>query len=147
MELIHLADLELRYTTLESLDYGSGGQLYGTMEGTLNGSQLRGSLQLTNLALRRPDNVNLPTLRGLLTTADGAQVYVELNGVATLRASDGARVFSTSMTFRTGDSAYNWLNTTLGVVEGVLDSVSVGGVAQGRVYRCIVTFGEGAPEA
>lgn len=140
MQLNHLADLELRYATLESLDYGAGGQLYGTMEGTLNGSELRGSLHLTNLALRRPDNVNLPTLRGLLTTDDGARVYVELNGVAALRPSDGARVFSTSMTFRTGDAAYQWLNTTLGVVEGVLDSVGVGGVARGRVYRCVVTL-------
>lgn len=144
MQLIHIADLELRYTTLESLDYGSGGQLYGTMEGTLNGSELKGSLHLTNLALRRPDNVNLPTLRGLLTTDDGVQVYVELDGVATLRPSDEARVFSTSMTFRTGDSAYEWLNTTFGVVEGVLDRVGVAGVARGRVYRCVVTFGEGA---
>jgi hypothetical protein len=32
---------------------------------------------------------------------------VELNGIATLRASDYARVFVTSLTFRTGDSRYD----------------------------------------
>lgn len=68
MDLAELASVELTYTALEALDYGSGGQLYGTMEGSLAGDQLRGTLRLTNLAQRRPDNVNLPTLRGLLTT-------------------------------------------------------------------------------
>lgn len=143
MQLSHLADLELRYTTLESLDYGAGGQLYGTMEGTLAGEELQGSLNLTNLAARRSDNVNMPTLRGLLTTEDGAQIYVEMNGIATLRTSDEARVFTTSVTFRTGVESYQWLNTTFGLLEGVLDRVGVAGTARGRIYRCAVTLGEG----
>ena len=147
MDLIHIADFELTYTTLLSLDFGAGGQIYGTMDGTLAGDELRGELHLTNLATRRPDNVNLPTLRGLLKTDDGADVYVEMNGIATLRPSDGARVFATSMTFRTGADRYQWLNTTLGAVEGVLDSVGVGGVARGRIHRCAVTFGEREPAA
>ena len=68
MELIPLGEVELRYTSLASVDYGAGGQFYGTMEGWLHGDALRGDLRLTNLAPRRPDNVNMPTLRGLLTT-------------------------------------------------------------------------------
>ena len=72
MELIPLGEVELRYTSLASVDYGAGGQFYGTMEGWLHGDALRGDLRLTNLAPRRPDNVNMPTLRGLLTTEDGA---------------------------------------------------------------------------
>jgi hypothetical protein len=97
---------------------------------------LRGALQLTNLAPRRPDNVNCPTLRGLLTTDDGAKAYVEMNGLAHLRASDNARVFATSLTFRTGDAQYAWLNGFLGLTEGVLDAVTVGGVVRIRAYRC-----------
>lgn len=145
MDVIPIADFELTYTSLLSLDYGAGGQIYGTMDGTIAGDDLRGELHLTNLAQRRPDNVNLPTLRGLLRTDDGADLYVEMNGIATLRPSDGARVFVTSMTFRTGAAPYQWLNTTLGLVEGVLDSVGVGGVARGRIHRCDVTFGAAAP--
>jgi hypothetical protein len=140
MNLVPLADLELRYTSLTSVGYGAGGQLYGTMEGRLKGEELRGNLQLTNLASMRPDNVNLPTLRGLLTTDDGASIYVEMNGIATLRAADQARVFVTSVTFRTGEPRYVWLNTLFGLLEGVLDSVSVGGLAVGRVYRCEPTI-------
>src|SRR5207249_3170513 len=102
--------------TLESLDYGAGGQLFGTMEGEVTGERLRGTLKLVNLAPRRADNVNLPTLRGLLTTDEGATAFVEINGMALLRPSDDARVFVTSLTFRTGDTRYAWLNTVFAVL-------------------------------
>lgn len=139
MDLIELSDVELTYTALESLDYGSGGQLYGTMDGVLSGQRLSGQLRLTNLAPRRVDNVNEPTLRGVLTTADGATVWVELDGVATLRPEDAARVFVTSVRFRTGDDRYTWLNRVFGLLEGILDSVGVGGVARGTLHECRAT--------
>jgi hypothetical protein len=140
MDLVDLGELELTYTSLESLDYGSGGQLYGTMEGRLAGDRMQGALRLTNLAARRPDNVNLPTLRGVLTTEDGAVVWIELDGIATLRASDEARVFVTSCRFRTGDERYEWINSVMGVLEGVLGSVAVGGKAHGRLFECRATL-------
>lgn len=139
MDLTELCEVELTYTALESLDYGSGGQLYGTMEGSLSGEHLNGSVRLTNLAPRRADKVNLPTLRGILITGDGAQVWVELDGIATLRREDNARVFVTTFRFRTGSDRYDWLNTIFGLLEGVLDSVAVGGSARGRVYACQAT--------
>lgn len=140
MELVQIGELDLTYTTLESIDYGVDGQLYGTMEGRLQGDRLAGRLRLTNLAARRGDNVNLPTLRGVLTTDDDAAVWMELDGIATLRHSDGARVFTTAVRFRTAAPDHVWLNTVLGVLEGVLDSVGVGGVARGRVYACQPTI-------
>lgn len=140
MQLTPLCDMELRYGSLESLDYGAGGQLYGTMEGTVSGDKIRGTIRLTNIAQRRPDNVNLPSLRGVLDTDDGAKIFVEMNGIATLRQSDQARVFVTSLTFRTGDARYGWLNTTMAMLEGVLDSVAVGGQARIRAYRCEATL-------
>jgi hypothetical protein len=140
MELVKLATVRLTYTALEALDFGSGGQLYGTMDGSLVGDRLRGALKLTNLAPRRADNVNLPTLRGLLRTDDGATAWVELDGIATLREGDNARVFVTTLRFRTGDERYGWLNTVFGVLEGVLDSVGVGGVARGELFQCRATI-------
>ena len=136
MEFVEIGRLELTYTSLDMLDFGSGGRLYGTMEGQLAGERLRGGLRLTNLAERRPDNVNLPTLRGVLTTDDGATIWLELDGIATLRASDGARVFVTACRFRTGDERYAWTNTVVGVLEGVLGEVAVGGQAHGTVFEC-----------
>ena len=135
MDLVEIGELELVYTSLDVLDYGAGGQLYGTMDGRLSGERIRGDLHLTNLATRRPDDVNTPTLRGVLTTDDGASVWVELDGVATLRESDNARVFVTSCRFRTGDERYRWLNGVLGILEGVLDSVAVGGRAHARLLE------------
>jgi hypothetical protein len=148
VELVELGMLTLRYTTIESVDYGVGGQIYGTMDGRIDGERLAGELRLTNLAARRPDNVNLPTLRGVLTTDDGASVWVELDGIATLRESDGARVFTTTCRFRTGDQRYTWLNTTFGMLEGVLSPPQghaqsadlrgqyLGGTARGRIHEC-----------
>lgn len=140
MKLSKLADLELHYTSLEALDYDAGGQLYGTMDGRAVGERVSGSLRLTNLAPRRSDNVNLPTLRGVLTTDDGAAIWTELDGIATLREADGARVFVTGCRFRTPDPRYRWLNTTFGVLEGVLDKVNVGGVARAALYACHATI-------
>jgi hypothetical protein len=136
VEVSKLADVELTYTSLESLDYPSGGQLYGTMEGSVTGERLSGTLRLTNLAARRADDVNLPALRGVLTTGDGAAVWVELDGMATLRQADQARVFVTTFRCRSGDDRYSWLNTMFGVLEGILDSVGVGGVARGQLFEC-----------
>ena len=138
MDFLPLGDVELHYTSLTSLDYGAGGQHYGTMEGWLRREDIRGELRLTNLAPQRPDNVNLPTLRGLLTTEDGAVIYIEMNGIATLRPADDARVFVTSLTFRTGDAGYGWLNTVFGILEGILDTTAL--LARGRAYRCHPTI-------
>ena len=139
MQLEELADVELTYTSIEVLDYAVGGQIYGTMEGSLSGDRVAGSIRLTNLATRRSDNVNLPTLRGILETGDGAVVWVEIDGIAFLREADNARVFVTSFRCRTGDERYAWLNTTFAILEGVLDKVAVGGVARGRLHACSAT--------
>jgi hypothetical protein len=140
MNLVTLCDVELRYTSIEIVDYGQGGQIYGTMEGDLRGDRLNGRVRLTNLAPQRPDNVNMPTLRGVLDTHDGAKIFIEMTGLANLRTPDQARVFVTSFTFRTAAAEYTWLNTVFAVLEGVLDTVQVGGVARGRAYICEVTL-------
>ena len=134
-----MCEFELRYTSLASLDFEPGGQLYGTMEGTLTGARLAGTLELTNLAARRPDDVNLPTLRGLLTTKDGARIWIEIDGLAMLRPADGARVFVARCSLRTGHPGYAWVNTTFAVLEGALDRVAVGGVARGTIHACEAT--------
>ena len=135
MDLVPLGDVELRYLARETIDYDAGGQIYGTVEGDLRGDRLRGTLRLTNLAPRRADNVNLPTLRGILTTEDGAVIWVEFDGIATLRPGDQARAVVTALTFRTGDGRYRWLNTTFTVVEGVLEYATTGGTITGGVIR------------
>lgn len=140
MQLQALADVELTYRSIQLLDFAPGGRIYGTMEGSVTGERLTGTLHLTNLAERRPDNVNLPTLRGVLVTDDEADIWVELDGLASLRESDQARVFVTSFRFQTGDQRYAWLNTTYAILEGVLGAVAVDGLAHGTLHICIPTI-------
>ena len=100
--------------------------------GSLTGPRLAGILRLTNLALNRPDNVNTPTLRGLLRTHDDAELWVELDGIA--RLVDETHVFVTSLKLRTGDERYAWVNAFFGVLEGTLQS---DGTAVGRICECL----------
>jgi hypothetical protein len=137
VELMPLATFEFAYVSIERVDYAVGGQFYGVLEGTLTGERLSGRLQLTNLAQARPDGVNTPTLRGTLTTDDGAVVWLEMDGIAVLREADDARVFLTSARFRTGSEDHGWLNTALGVLEGVLDTTGL--TARGRLFECRAT--------
>ena len=136
MELVPLFEGELRYRTLHSVDFEVGRQFYGTLDGTISGERMRGRLELTNLAAQRPDNVNCPALRGLLTLEDESVAYVEMNGLSTLRESDQARVFVTSLTFRSGDQRWTWLNTVVGTLEGVLDTATVDGRSRFRAFEC-----------
>lgn len=89
------------------------------MEGHVSGDRLSGEMHLTNLAPRRSDNVNMPTLRGTLTTDDHAVVWIELDGIATLRSTDNARVFTTTFRCRTGTPEYGWLNTLFAVLASM----------------------------
>ena len=138
MDLVELGTVELAYRSLEGVDHEGGTQFYGVMEGSISGERLQGTLELTNLARRRPDNVNTPTLRGLLTTEDGEQIWLELDGLATLRPEDGARVFVTACRFVAGSARFAWLNTVVGVLEGVLDTGTGG--AHARMFECRPTL-------
>lgn len=134
MNLTPLCEMEMDYTWIEFVDYGAGGQYVGTLEGTVRGARLRGTLKVVNVPPKRPDNVNCPAMRGIIQTEDNAKIYVELNGIALLRSEDNARVFTTSLTLRTGDPRYAWVNTILGVVEGALNTTTDRALA--RAFAC-----------
>lgn len=138
MKLTPLADFELDYSWMEFLDFGNGGQYLAIVDGTLTGEQLSGAVRFLNVPVKRPDNVNLPALRGVLTTPTGSKVYLEMNGVSLLRAADQARVCTASVMFRSGAPAHAWLNNAFGLMEGILDASNR---ARGRIYLCENTAG------
>ena len=45
MDFVELGEVQSTYTSLESRDFGAGGQLYGTMDGMLVGDRLKGELR------------------------------------------------------------------------------------------------------
>ena len=124
MNLTPLCELEMRYTWIEYVDYGVGRQYVGTLEGTVSGDRLRGTLKSVNVPAKRPDNVNCPAFRGIITTEDGARIYFEFNGIALLRPEDRARVFTTSLSLRTGDARYAWVDNVVGAVEGIINTTT-----------------------
>ncbi|NVI96652.1 hypothetical protein HV824_00740 [Myxococcus sp. AM009] len=142
MRLSTLADFDLHYTWMEYLDFGSGGQYLAIVDGALTGERLAGPVRFLNTPVKRPDNVNLPALRGVLTTPSGGKVYLELNGVSLLRARDQARVCTASVMFRSNSAEHAWLNDAFGLLEGVLDASNR---ARGRIHLCENTIGLDEP--
>lgn len=133
MDLVYVGPMTL-------VDYGVGGQYYSDMEGTWQSDRISGKLRLTNIAQKRSDNVNTPTLRGVLETEDGATIFVEMNGLSQILG--GGRVFVSSLTLRTAHPEYQWANTLFAVVEGELYGPPRPNElrARCRVYACEATF-------
>ena len=100
MRFTPLGEMDLLYVgpSLDFVDYGVGGQFYAAMEGEWRSDRITGRLRLTNIAQKRADNVNTPTLRGVLETDDGATMFVEMNGLSQIEK--GGRVFVSSLTLR-----------------------------------------------
>jgi Protein of unknown function (DUF3237) len=134
MKLSPICEITMHYTWIDFVDYGVGGQYVGTLEGTVTGDRLRGTLKSVNVPAKRPDNVNCPALRGIIVTDDGAKIYFEFNGIALLRPEDKARVFTTSLSLRTGDARYAWVNNTIGAVEGILNTTTEQALV--RAFAC-----------
>ena len=78
--------------------------------------------------------MNCPAFRGIVYTDDGAKIYFEFNGIALLRPEDKARVFTTSLSLRSGDARFAWVNDTVGAVEGILNTTADQMIL--RAYAC-----------
>ncbi len=130
MRLDPLGTLTLTYSHLTELSYEAGGQVYGALEGTIEGAELRGRLHVTNLAPHRTDGEFAPKLRGTLTTEDGAKMFVTMDGISSSsperilryvwdwsRSRSGARMRSSGL----GIESSRWPNT------GESQSATVGG--------------------
>ena len=142
MKFTPLGEMDLTYVgpSLSFVDYGVGGQYYAFMEGSWRSDRISGDLRLTNIAQKRADNINTPTLRGIMTTDDGATIFVEMNGLSQIQ--EGGRVFVSSLTLRTAHPDYQWVNTLFAVVEGELHGAPVPNQfgAHCRVYACEATI-------
>ena len=134
MKIAAICEMQLHYTWIDYVDYGVGGQYVATLEGRVTGDRLHGTVKSVNVPAKRPDNVNCPAFRGIIHTDDEAKVYFELNGIALLRPEDNARVFTTSLSLRSGDARYAWVNNTVGAVEGILNTTTDQMIV--RAYAC-----------
>jgi hypothetical protein len=103
-----------------------GGDVIGWVvgEGDVAGERISGTLRRSNLPYHRPDGEELPSSAGVITTADGAEVFYEFHGLT----GRGA------MTFRAADERYAWLGRVFAVAERVGTSTAP---VRYEVYECV----------
>ena len=109
----------------------------------VEGDRLRGTMKGVAAAdwlTIGPEGTGSVDVRATMETDDGALVYVTYTGRRDFSEGMDAPVY-TAPRFETGDERYAWLNTVVGVLEGVLGTVAVGGQARGTVYECRPTAG------
>ena len=146
--LVHLFDATVQFTSEAPEDAvvspdGREGVYLGSGDGIATGDRVRGGLRWSFYSgnslyphIRRgdavPDRLNLCTLNpgGYIESDDGARIAFDGKGYG-LRSPEQYRV-SMTMTFRTDDARYAWLNRLLGVMAGEFDETT--GRAAWHVY-------------
>ena len=78
----------------------------------------------------------LPNVRGVITTADAAEVFVDLVGRTVFVERDGASVGRQLLMtlFESEAEQYGWLNNTVCMTEGMLNPTA--GTAHFEVHIC-----------
>ena len=136
MKMEHLFDGELWYVTEGAWAYGereaSG---YTEGDGWARGERLSGTIRWSNRPARREDGVWLSDIRGFIQPDDDAPVLIEFRGRTMPERTPGeARDVVCSVTFRSADTRYAWVNDVVAMLEARHDP-STGRMAF-RVYSC-----------
>jgi hypothetical protein len=143
MRLEHLCDMDFTYRLEPLYDdvfkyvvpYGTQeASLYGEGDAVFRGERLNGTARFVNHARRRSDGVNLPDAHGIIRTDDGAVVLFTMQG-RTQPASDGKRRQLLTVLFEADDERYQWLNSAVCVLEGVIRSAS--STVNTRIYTTV----------
>jgi hypothetical protein len=115
-----LCSVDLRYEGDFHLvrPYGNeSGTGWGRGDGTVTGQRVSGSYAWSNHPRRRGDGSMLPNVRGVVTTIDGAELMLELNG-RTSFDDNGVGHQSLFVLFEAEHPSYTWLNDLICVGEG-----------------------------
>lgn len=146
--LVHLFDAAVQFVSEPPVPpvvaaAGREGDYLGDGDGIASGERLHGKLRFSFYSgnclypqIRRgiaaPDRLHLCTINpgGYIDSDDGARIDFDGNGYG-LRSPERYRVGMT-LTFRTDDDRYAWLNRVLGVMDGDFDEKT--GRAAWHVY-------------
>jgi hypothetical protein len=141
MRLEHLFDGEYRYEAPPVVAppvEGGEGRAFGGGVGTVSGERIRGSMRWSNFARFRGDGVTVPDVTGVIETEDGAEILFRIGGYS-LKAERGRKVIG-PITFLTQHERYRWLNSVVGVMEGVVSPETSS--IRSRVYACVHEMAE-----
>jgi hypothetical protein len=124
-------------------DMGRGSRSIGVVTGGMfEGENLRGKVipPGADWVVFGADNIGEIDVRIVLTTDDGANIYVSYTGVLQLdeamrsgrETQFGDTYFVTQVRFETGAKKYAWLNRVVAVAEGR----AIRGGVEYQVYHC-----------
>jgi len=142
MQLEFICDMELAYRDDPLTGakfqlvrpYGSEeGTGYGEGDGKVTGPRIQGHLRWVNHPHRRNDGVMLPDAHGIIVTNDTAVIMFTLQGRTFFEEGLGKQLLS--VIFEAEAESYRWLNTTLCVLEGLIDSERL--AMRVRVFACL----------
>ena len=111
---------------------GEEGTAYGEGDGTVTGPRIQGTLRWVNHPHRRSDGIMLPDAHGIIVTHDNAVIMFTLQGRTVFEEGLGKQLLS--VVFEAEVESYRWLNTTLCVLEGLIDNERLR--MRARVYAC-----------
>ncbi len=111
---------------------GEEGAGYGEGGGAVTGPRLQGTLRWVNHPHRRSDGAMLPDAHGIILTHDQCIVMFTLKGRTVFEQGLGKQLLN--VIFEAEAEAYRWLNSTLCVLEGIIDSERL--EMRARVYSC-----------
>jgi hypothetical protein len=100
---------------------GEEGLGFGQGDGTVSG-ELEGSVLWANFPRRREDGVWTPNLRGTITTREGDDILVSVQGQSVEEEPAGRRrAILARIELTTEAERWRWLNTSFLVGEGEID--------------------------
>jgi hypothetical protein len=111
---------------------GEEGSGYGEGDGTVSGPRLQGTVRWVNHPHRRSDGSMLPDAHGIIWTQDQCVVTFTLQGRTIFEQGQGKQLLS--VIFEAEAEAYRWLNSTLCVLEGIIDGERL--AMRARVFAC-----------
>jgi hypothetical protein len=141
MQLEFICDMELAYREepLTGAKFqlvrpygGEEGTGYGEGNGKVKGPRIEGNLRWVNHPHRRNDGIMLPDAHGIIVTNDHAVIMFTLQGRTFFEQGSGKQLLS--VIFEAEAEPYRWLNTSLCVLEGLIDSERL--TMRARVYAC-----------
>lgn len=140
MRLDPLCAFDLRYTGAFHLarPYGDdSGTGWGIGDGDVSGERLSGTARWSNHPMRRGDGTMLPHARGVLATADEAEVVFDLTGRTVFVDRDGQQIGRQLLLvlLESEDDRYAWLNDAVCVGEGVISAETM--TMHLEVFRCV----------
>lgn len=110
---------------------GEEGSGYGEGDGSVSGPRLQGTVRWVNHPHRRSDGTMLPDAHGIIVTPDKAVILFALQGRTVFEQEQGKQLLS--VIFEAEAEPYIWLNTTVCVLEGLIEELRM----RARIYACV----------